>query len=210
MAMVGKDVCMMHGGKTPRGRASANYKHGGYSKALPERLAARYEAAAGDPELLAMRGDIALTVARLYDLLKRVDTGESGSAWREAGDGLTQFLESNGDAAKAAEGLARLKSAIGRGRADYAAWDEVKSTLETRRKLIESERKRLVDMQQIITAEQALALIGQVVEIVSRHTRPEQLTRISTDITALIARGGAQPTRGAGADESEARAVALT
>src|SRR4051812_32142589 len=76
--------CRMHGGATPRGPALPQFKHGRYSRSLPTRLAAQYEAAQSDPVLMELRDEIALNDARLADLLGRVDTGESGSLWGAA------------------------------------------------------------------------------------------------------------------------------
>src|SRR5579871_5515650 len=67
--------CRMHGGKTPRGPALPQYKHGRYSKVLPADLAARYAEARTDQELVAFRDDIALVDARLADVLARLGQG---------------------------------------------------------------------------------------------------------------------------------------
>src|SRR5690606_3084472 len=69
----GRTRCRLHGGLTPAGASHYNFKTGRYSKVLPARLRERYEEAAADPELLALREDIALLDSRLDDLLKRVD-----------------------------------------------------------------------------------------------------------------------------------------
>src|SRR5690349_13713695 len=73
--------CRLHGGKTPSGIASPQYKTGRYSRVLPTRLQSRYDAARTDAALLELRDDISLLDARLEDLLSRVDTGESGVLW---------------------------------------------------------------------------------------------------------------------------------
>ena len=77
----GRTVCYQHGGATPRGMALPQTKTGRYSRDLPTRLAARYQESLSDPDLLALREEIALIDARLGDLLKRVDSGESGVLW---------------------------------------------------------------------------------------------------------------------------------
>src|SRR5258708_37054514 len=50
-AMIVREECYHHGGKTPRGIASPNFKHGRYSKSLPARMRERYEEALADPHL---------------------------------------------------------------------------------------------------------------------------------------------------------------
>src|SRR5918992_3542816 len=80
-AVVGREVCSMHGGKSLVGPAVNTYRSGRHSRYLPVRMAAKYQEAEHDPELLSLRDQIALVDARLADLLARVDTGESGSLW---------------------------------------------------------------------------------------------------------------------------------
>src|SRR5262249_52499599 len=83
-ATPGREVCRMHGGRTLIGLAAPRLKTGRYSKFLPIRLAADYERAAHDPELLSLRHELAVVEARIIDLLGRVDTGEAGGLWHRA------------------------------------------------------------------------------------------------------------------------------
>jgi hypothetical protein len=77
--------CSVHGGKSykARGAAAANFKDGRYSKYLPSRLLESYTNAKDDPEILSLNDDIALTEARVTDVLQRVDANESGAMWDE-------------------------------------------------------------------------------------------------------------------------------
>lgn len=190
-AMIGRTVCYHHGGKTLTGTAAPGFKTGRYSKYLPTRLIERYEEAASDPDLLGLREDIALLDSRLSDLLKRVDTGESGALWNKARSALTAFnaARTAGDATAMQEALTDLQRAISRGVSDYAAWHEIGDVIEQRRKLVESERKRLIELQQILTIEKAMLLVGALSEIVRRHVADRgQLAAISQDIHALLNR----------------------
>jgi hypothetical protein len=96
----GRTRCRVHGGKTLVGSASPTYRTGRYSKYVPERLRERYEAAEDDAELLSLRGEIALTDARLLDLLARVNTGESGQLWAELRRAYREFPDSPGFSGK--------------------------------------------------------------------------------------------------------------
>src|SRR5262245_57591682 len=78
----GRERCKLHGGNSLVGVAVGTYKTGRYSKYLPQHLLDRYHEAAGDANLLALRDEIGVVDARLADLLKRVDTGESGARWK--------------------------------------------------------------------------------------------------------------------------------
>lgn len=181
--------CRMHGGKHPKGIASPHYKTGKYSRYLPARMTARYEEAVSDPALLELRGDIALTDARLADLLQRVDSGESGALWSRLMQARLDLLAYRraGDTVKIAEALNTLLDLVGQGHADYRAWAEVGAVVEQRRRLVESERKRLVEMQQTLTVEKAMLLIGAIGGIIKAHVQDRHvLSAISNDIQALV------------------------
>ena len=100
--MIGTTVCRMHGGKaalSTRGKANGNYKSGKYSKyaAIPARMKESYEASLQDEQLLELKQEIALTDSRLGDLIKRVDSGESGAIWKELKQEWKDFVTANRD-----------------------------------------------------------------------------------------------------------------
>ena len=188
-AMLGKDVCAMHGGKTPQGIALPQTKQGRYSQHLPSRLLATYETAKTDPELLALRDEVALIDARLTDLLKRVETGESGAVWRQVRETFAEYrtAKATNKTAEADSALCELESLITRGVADELAWIDVRATLEQRRKLVESERKRLVEMQQMVSADQAMLMVRALTAAVREHVRDPAVLRAITDDLGRIA-----------------------
>lgn len=181
--------CHYHGGKSLAGLASPTYQTGRYSKALPARLAARYATAEADPRLLELRDEVALTDARLADLLGRVDTGESGALWQALQTLRMDVLAARrvGDTVRQAAALNALLDTIGQAHADYRAWTEIGGVLEQRRRLVESERKRLVEMQQTLTVEKAMLLIGAIGGIIKAHVQDRHvLAAISNDIQSLV------------------------
>lgn len=189
--VTGSRRCRMHGGPTPRGRALPQTTHGRYSKDLPTRLAARYQEAQADPDLLNLNDEIRLTYALLVDALKGIDTGESGRLWRslKAEWDALKDAQREKDSAAIAQHLNAIGSLITRGLADYAARVEVLDIIDRRRKLVESEGKRRQAMQQMITAERAMLLISAIVDVVMRHVDdPATRAAISADIGALYAR----------------------
>ena len=189
--------CRMHGGKIPRGAASPHFVTGRYSKDLPTRLAARYEEARTDPDLLNLNAEIQLTYALLGEALKGMDHGESGRLWAELKATWDEFQDANRAQDKEASRLAlvAMGDLIKRGVADAAARSEVLNIIERRRKLVESEGKRRTAMQQMITAERLMVLVAAVVDVVMHHVdEPRVRAEISADIGALLSRvdsGGA-------------------
>lgn len=161
-ATPGHNVCYIHGGKSLVGVAHPGLKTGRYSKHLPTRLGERYEAALKDPDLLALRDEIALTdadIARILDALdeEQPDDPEERLHWH---------------------------------RTQEANRDRMQSLIEQRRRLVETERKRLVDLQQMMTAEQAMTLLAAVEAIVRKRVHDRDiLAAIGADIAKLVAHG---------------------
>lgn len=181
--------CRLHGGLSPRGVASARYKSGRYSMDIPARLSQRYNEGRNDPELLSLREEIALTHARMSELLKKVDTKESGMLWKKARDTYKDLRAaiSAQDASKMTACLLVLDETLSEGVSDYSAWEKVFSLVEQRRKLSESERKRLIDMRQIITVERAMAMIGAISGIIRKHVTDKViLAKIANDIRVVV------------------------
>ncbi len=69
-AMRGRSVCLVHGGRTPRGTASPHFRHGRFSRSLPGRLLRTYDQALHDPRLLSLRDEIALTEVMIIEHLQ--------------------------------------------------------------------------------------------------------------------------------------------
>jgi hypothetical protein len=184
----GNGRCRMHNGRAAAGIAVPTYRHGRYSKYLPARLIERYNESAADNDLLALRDDIALLDARLADIIKRVDSGESGTLWRRLSatcDDLDRARRAN-DGAAIALAVNEMYAAIRRGIGDYAVWEEISRIVDQRRKLVESERKRLVEMQQLITSDQAMTLLAAVQVSIKTHVDdPVILRKIADDMRRL-------------------------
>lgn len=64
----------------------------------------------------------------------------------------------------AAEAIAQLASAIKHGRRDGEVWKEIDSVMDSRRKLVESEQRRVIQTQESLTVERAVKMIGAVIE----------------------------------------------
>jgi len=67
------------------------------------------------------------------------------------------------------------------------AWTEIIELFENRRKLVESERKRLVEMGQMVTVEQVNGILGAVLNSVLGNVSDKKaLGAISADVARLI------------------------
>ena len=187
--VIGKAVCATHGGRTPTGVGSPRFKTGKYSKYLPDRLIGQYEEAQSDPQLLGLRDEIALVDTRLGELISKVDTKESGLAWKKLRTTLMEFKRAQAlnKVDDAMDALYSLEALINAGGNDYLVWSEIGNTINLRRSLVESERRHLVEMQQMVSGERIMVLLAAIVDIIRRNVQDrESLARISDDIRRLI------------------------
>ena len=188
-AVNGSTKCYHHGGKTPSGIASPNLKHGRYSRYLPARLSGQYEASKNDPALLELREDIALIDSRLSDLIVRVDTGESGQIWKDLVETYSELdiAIRKKDSVSMMQSLTELNRLVNLGKDDYRAWSEIHEVIEQRRRLVESERKRLVEAKQTLTIDQAMLMISALTDIIRTHVTDRKiLSAITADVDKLI------------------------
>ena len=84
--MKDSDVCYHHGGKTPRGIASPHYKNGKstpWVDILPKHLSEAFMASYSDPKLLSLRKNIALSVARIEQLLAALMRDDAPLTWEQ-------------------------------------------------------------------------------------------------------------------------------
>lgn len=173
----------------PGGFGHPRTKTGRYSKYLPTRLAARYEEAQADKKLLDLREEVALIDARLADLLNRVDTGESGASWKQAKSALEKFRAAllKDDPVERKVTFDSLKGTIEGGMADYEAWGEIHKLVEQRRKLVESERRHMEQMGQMVAVSQVMLLVAQLTALI-RDNVPDRETRakLSNGINRII------------------------
>jgi hypothetical protein len=165
--------CRLHGGKTPGGIASPQIRHGRYSKHLPVRLKEQFEQAVGDGELLALREDIALLDSRLNDVLASASNGEAGELWNSLKEARRAYVSASGKDAeeKRRDAISTILWLIDEGYQEWQSWKDIRFMLQERRQLVESERKRLVDMQQMITAERANVMFLRIQDIIRTHVR---------------------------------------
>lgn len=182
----GRERCYVHGGHQPRGMARTTWKGSTrradrLSQLLPKRLGERFDQAIRDPKLLELRADIALIDTRLEELLGQLDTGEAGAAWDRVQRAFTAYCITRSEVA-----FAELEAAIEAGASEQERWREVLLLVDNRRKLVESERRRQVEMQLMMTAEQAMNMFATIGEVIRRHVQDEEtLKAIDADFHVL-------------------------
>lgn len=199
--------CRIHGGKSLAGPASGAFKTGRYSKYLPAHLKERYEAATSDPDLLVLRDEIGVIDARVAELMGRISTGENAVTWATLKDRFAELKKAvrSNDVAKTIESMQAVELVVNTAMGDYLVWGEIQNSLEQRRKLVESERKRLVEIQAFIDARAAMTLVAAIVDIIKRNVKDRrELSQITVELSGLLQRENKESVLSGGSDAKDA------
>ncbi len=97
-------------------------------------------------------------------MVSRLESGESEGSREEACHVVKAVQASRG--LKSAALLRELFNIIERGAESESSWSEMGKVFQDRRRLVESERKRIAEMRQYTTAEQALALAEEIATLI--------------------------------------------
>lgn len=194
-AKPGFTKCVIHGGGTPVGTNSPHYRGKGRSKHIPQPLLEAYTEAQTDAELLSIRDDIAVTEVLLQSALSRLENRESGKSWgliKKSVEGLQKAF-ANENYGECMVVVQAMRDVIDENVAHFAAEQEVRDNFELMLKLKQGERKRLTDMQQMVTSEKATMLISALLEAVRRNvTDSGTLNAIQSEFVRLTTQSNNQ------------------
>lgn len=186
-AVNGRNVCSIHGGKTPRGVASPHFKHGQYSRyaqVLPERLLAKFQTLLENQDDIEKLGEnIALTELRIVELLDRLNQEDFGADWlkiRETYSMMIGYMKMrNFD--KANDAMVTLGSHIDKGVADYQTWKQIHADIEAKRKLVETKQRIVAQEETSISLAEAMTLITQLVAVINSVVSDKETRQKLTD-----------------------------
>ena len=180
----------MHGGKSLKGAAAPAFKHGRWSEHLPAAMMERYLTASEDSDLLALREEIALTDSHIGSFLDELTAHEGEGAPWPALIGLYGSLrtaQAKGDVPAMASALDAIGKVIDGGMDDRAIWSNVHGLIAERRKLVEAEARRLGLLQQYITTEQMMTMVGALGSLVREHVHDQEtLAQISAGLSQIL------------------------
>ncbi len=199
--------CKMHGGKTPSGTLSPNYKHGAYSKitrALPSYLQEGAEDAIADyAGLVDISPALAAQWSTIEDLYNRLPSGEAGETWNALRTHAAAYAEalsvSNNpatdprrrDDAKANAYLAldAMLDLITEGAQEWQQRREIGGELDRLTVMAGMESKRRGQAIDLQMAHVAAALLQMIQGVVRNEALPvEYRQRLQTDLSTLINR----------------------
>lgn len=192
----GFTVCRYHGGLTPIGTAHPSYVHGRYSRHMPAAVKARYEQFLADPTLTHLRPEIALVAQQLEDMLERLNAGESTKLWEKC----IELLDDHRDAlVEQSFGydpspspdalLAELGTTMRSGLTTFNIFPQIQPILEQYRRLADSENKRINDLNQKLTTEQAVLFVQALGDSINRHvSNPKERAAVIADFRIALNR----------------------
>jgi len=194
MPAMANGKCRMHGGKSLSGVAHPNYKGAGRSRVVPARWADAYTGAIDDPDLLSLRHDIASVDAQIDELVGRLPETEDeveafvsflatfGSMKRyhaEANDLKKNELE-RAEAQRnfflAFETAAVLLQEVnGYKTSELEIAGRTMELREQRRRLVDTETKRLTAAVQSMRVESVKAILWALLDILRREISDRKL-----------------------------------
>lgn len=198
----GSNVCSFHGGRMPKGPLAKNYKHGKYSGSLPGKLLGAYHHSLHDPQIVSMSDALALCDSRIDELTKELEEADG------PGDTITRARSKLREALRCNEGSARdghlstLQDILERGASADQIWDRILQAIEGRRRVAETESRRIVSMGQAVPIQKVVEIIGMISQAMrntvlthaDRETANLILRDASRDVQRIIGAGGVRST----------------
>lgn len=189
--------CMQHSEREIKALAKANPR-GGYRRhigKLPPRLLDLNQ----DDDLYGLEAEIRLVDARIGDLLEKLPEASLLDSLNEISTQLAAIQTALDDIDSGDLGIGKavllqtfrdLQGTIGSLTDDRRIWNDIVKFADSRRKLVESERARVLEAQQIITQRQATSMLTHILEIIHRHvTDRTAKASIAADIEKLARSG---------------------
>lgn len=125
----------------------------------------RYDNFMQDEDLNALRDNIALIDTRISILTEHLDDTISSASLASLSKLWNRFMRAvrDGDPGAQAASVTDIDMFIKDNIRQYSVWDDITRLTESRRKLSESEHKRLEQNKQLLTIEQAMLLLQLIV-----------------------------------------------
>jgi len=143
---------------------------------------------------MSTRRDMALVDAMTEDLIAGVDSGASLRLWQDLQDTLRTYrtAEAAHDHVRAQTALARFIDMVETGASQAEAFEEIAQLLERRRKLSDSEQRRLERMGRLVDLQDVVGVITAfciaIRDAVQGRVPPEAARAILSDVNNAATR----------------------
>lgn len=168
----------MHGGKSVAGPEHPNWKGGHRSilrSSLPDTMKGMYDAVANDPNRIEMTAHLGVLNSILADSLSRINDGAPAlfpklrEAWGNYRVELGKGANMNREAL--ARHASEIEELINAGQGDYLAREDVRRTIQDIRRVSDTERKRMVDAEQMMSNDAVAILVTELISDVLDEVR---------------------------------------
>lgn len=202
-------MCRVHGGSAASGIAAPNYKHGKYVKNLPQRYGDNYTAAINDPDYLKLQDEIGLIDARLGELTANIDSKSSATIFgdltktvndmEQARAALLRSQNISDEEKRAAareqanreflDNVSEIARLVRYGAQEWHVWKDITQLIEHRRRVVETERRLLVDMELLVRVEDTFVRFDILMDSIKQNVH-DRKTRaaIQADYNRAIGR----------------------
>lgn len=191
----GRTRCELHGGKNPVGEANPAFKTGRHSRVLPTQAAARYAELTSDPTMVSLGQEISLVDLMIEESLAAMYGGEQATPelfreLREHWDILVT-ARAKADVATMTEQMEEIGGIIENGAERARHQDRVLGMIERRKRLVDSERRRLIDEEYSIPVDAFLATIGTLMRLINQLFDDQNAKReLLRQVQQMVGQGG--------------------
>jgi hypothetical protein len=158
---------------------------------MPERLLASYEESRSNPQLLNLRDEASLLETRIADLIKSLRYQPTESSWKAALGFCQQFdaCRDKQDGPGMGKAWASLKETLTQGVDSAETWDNIRDTIDDKRKVVETIAKQ--DYLGAIAIERVMSLFVGMAEAVKDNVADVKVRRmIYQRFEEMVTRGG--------------------
>lgn len=163
---------------------------GGVGRALvlPKDLAEKYELILADPQLVELKTDIAFVETRIQAVTSRISAEKESRAIIKVLRMIveTAVKEISRGQVSPLTALQDVRILLDKKYSTHLMWEEVYALTEQKRKLVETESKRMKDLNAYLTPDQALGLVTGMVQLAKKYVPSEQMPEFTEDIARLF------------------------
>lgn len=197
--------CRMHGGSTPSGPASHAWRHGRYSKYMPKHLLERAIELASDPDVLSLVPNLIAVDAQIADVYNKLAEPVRAEAWNQLQALVARMEEALRNQNVGAMTLAytELQELAATGQSSLDLGVELRKLHEARRRLVDTEAKRLSNEHAAVSYDRALGVVLLLVDVMFRHVSDQKTRRRIIDDVRALEMGKGMPVGAMGFKEED-------
>lgn len=185
----GRKYCRHHQYMGPSGPDHHNFIHGKYTPLLRRDLIYAYTNSIQAEDPFSMRDELGLIDARLSMLAQDLDLAD-GQGLKDQVFELKNWIHEmygknqvDGTAIDLNEVQDRLDRILANAENERKRWSEIYDVIDFRRKLVESEHRRMLDSQKMVTEKEFMTMIAFLLNIIKKHIHDQSLLNtISAEI----------------------------